>query len=104
MKVVYKKPILEQIHAAISEARKAGKEIDHIHLTKSEAEEARRACGIPMTLAPLKGGSIMGLQFVVDEGGESELIGKILDDVIKDIFQNVKPGGEAGCNKDKAKV
>lgn len=99
MKIIYKKPILEQIHAAIHEAKMNGKEIDHIHLTKKEAIELRKACGLPSSLDVPKGGGVLGVRFTVEEN-EREFIS---DDFWKDIRKMFeKP--EVDCDKEKKKA
>ena len=89
MKIIYKKPILEQIHAAIRDAKKRGVEIDHIHLTEKEGCELRKACHVPDSIKKCNTGSIMGVQFVIDEFDA-------LDDVFHDLFKEIFGGTGAG--------
>lgn len=95
MKIIYKKPILEQIHAAILEAKKSGKEIDHLHLSEKEFYEIRRAVHLASpSVLPITGGIIMGVRFVVEKdedlGKEDPLAqGGEIDLIIKDIMKHV---------------
>lgn len=106
MKVIYKKPILDQIHAVIHEAKVSGKEIDHLQLTQKEAHDLRRACGMPSSFDAPKEGGILGVRFTVVE---DFVIDEILNDIFNGLFKGVKPGEtNAGrqddCAKEKKKV
>ncbi len=88
MKIIYKKPILEQVAAAIDKAKMTGKEIASISITPKERNEIRKALCMPPSMEDATFGIIMGVRFNV----EKDIIDEIFGDVFNNIFKGVEPG------------
>jgi hypothetical protein len=71
MRVIYKKPILVQLHDVIYEAKLQRKEIDYFELMEKEWHDLRKALGLPFLKGSKHFITVLGVEvrIVEDDSG-----------------------------------